>query len=152
MPADGIDKLDIKILRHICEGAYSYDDLAERCKVSRNTIYRRIAKLEEMGVIRKRVMALPDFSKIGFSAVVIGLNLSPKDIEKAISFLKSQHQVKFLWRTYGAHDLLVTILCDKDDVGTCIYNLRKGLEDMNISVTKFDVSVSIVWEKMQVAP
>jgi DNA-binding Lrp family transcriptional regulator len=147
-----LDELDMKILKYMSEGLYSYDDLAKRCGVGRNTVYRRIAKLEEKGVIKRKIMALPDFSKIGFSAVVIGMNLNPKDIDKAISFLKVQHQVKFLWRTYGHHDIIVTILCDKDDVGTCIYNLRKALEENNISVIKFDVSVSVIWEKMHITP
>ncbi len=102
--------------------------------VSRNTVYRRIARLEEKGIIKRRITAVPDFSRIEYSAVVIGMNLNPKDVDKAISFLKVQHQVKFLWRTYGHHDIIVTILCDKDDVGTCIYNLRKALEELNISV------------------
>jgi DNA-binding Lrp family transcriptional regulator len=116
-------------------GLYSYDDLAKRCGVGRNTVYRRIAKLEEKVVIKRKIRTLPHFSKIGFSAVFIGMNLNPKDIDKAISFLKVQHVVKFLWRTYGHHDIIVTILCDKDDVGTCIYNLAKALEENNISLT-----------------
>lgn len=147
-----VDELDMKILRYMCEGLYSYEDLARKCGTSRNTVYWRIAKLEEKGIIKRRVMAIPDFGKIGFSAVVIGMNLNPKDVEKAISFLKVQHQVKFLWRTYGHHDIIVTILCDKDDVGTCIYNLRKALEELNIAVNRFDVSVSVMWEKMLITP
>ena len=147
-----LDELDMKILRCMCEGLYSYEDLAKRCGVGRNTVYRRIAKLEEKGIIKRRIMAIPDFSKIGFSAVVVGMNLNPKDIDKAISFLKVQHQVKFLWRTYGHHDIVVTILCDKDDVGTCIYNLRKALEELNITVNRFDISVSVFWEKMLIVP
>ena len=95
-----IDELDMKILRYLCRGIYSYNDLAKLCKVGRNTI----------------------------------------------------HQVKFLWRTYGEHDIVLTILCDKDDVGTCIYNLREALEKRNISINKFDVSVSIFWEKMHLVP
>jgi len=58
----------------------------------------------------------------------------------------------FLWRTYGEHDIVLTILCDKDDVGTCIYNLREALEKRNISINKIDVSVSIFWEKMHLVP
>ena len=147
-----IDELDMKILRYLCRGIYSYNDLAKLCKVGRNTIYRRIDKLEKEGIIKRRIMAIPDYKKLRYSAVIIGLNLSPKDMDKAISFLKTIHQVKFLWRTYGEHDIVLTILCDKDDVGTCIYNLREALEKRNISVNKFDVSVSIFWEKMHLAP
>jgi DNA-binding Lrp family transcriptional regulator len=147
-----LDELDMKVLKYMCEGLYSYDDLAKRCGVGRNTVYRRISKLEGLGVIKRRIMALPDFSKIGFSAVVVGLNLNPKDLDKAISFLRVQHQVKFLWRTYGHHDIVLTILCDKDDVGICIYNIRKALDELNVSLNKFDASISVVWEKMHIVP
>jgi DNA-binding Lrp family transcriptional regulator len=111
-----------------------------------------MSKLEKDGVIRRRIMALPDFEKIGFVAVIIGLDVKPSDTEKTISFLKTVHQAKFLWRTYGTHDLIVVIICDKGDVGKCIHNLKKALEEKNITPTKFDVSVSIIWEKMQVVP
>ncbi|MEM1838947.1 MAG: winged helix-turn-helix transcriptional regulator [Candidatus Bathyarchaeia archaeon] len=59
-----IDQLDMKILRYMCEGLYSYEDLARLCGTSRNTVYRRVARLEKDGVIRKIIMAIPDFSKL----------------------------------------------------------------------------------------
>ncbi|MEM1514779.1 MAG: hypothetical protein QXH24_01825 [Candidatus Bathyarchaeia archaeon] len=55
--------------------------------------------------------------------------------------------MKLLWRTFGHYNIVATILCDKGDVGTCIYNLRKALEDLNISVNNFETSISITWEK-----
>lgn len=143
-----LDELDRRILKYLSEGLYSYEELAKLCKVGRNTVYRRIVKLEEEGVIKRVIMAIPDFSKIGFSAVLIGMNLSPKDIDKVIPFLKVQHQVKLLWRTFGHYDIVATILCDRSDVGTCIYNFRKALEDLNVSVNNFETSISITWEKM----
>jgi len=142
----------MKILRYLCRGIYSYNELAKLCGVGRNTIYRRIDKLEKTGIIRRRITAIPNFEKLNFSAVIIGLNLSPKDMDKTISFLNAQHQVKFLWRTYGEHDIILTILCDKDDVGKCIYNLREALEKLNIQLKKFDISVSVIWEKMRLVP
>jgi len=97
-------------------------------------------------------MAFPNFEKLNLSAVIIGLNISTKDIDKAIAFLKRQHQVKFLWKTYGTHDIVLAIVCDKGDVGTCIYNLRNALEKLKINVTEFDTSTSVSWEKIDVTP
>lgn len=81
----------MKILRYLSKGLYSYEDLAKHCGVGQNTVYRRITKLEKEGVIKRIIMAIPDFSKIGFSAVFIGMNLNTKDIDRAVSFLKIQH-------------------------------------------------------------
>jgi len=105
-----------------------------------------------MGIITKRIMAIPNYEKLNFSAVIIGMEVSMRDLAKTVSFLKRQNQVKFLWTTYGTHNLVFTILCDKGDVGTCINNLRNALEKLNVTPTRFDVSISISWEKMYLSP
>lgn len=147
-----IDDLDRKIVRYLCEGVYSYNELGKLCNAGRNTIYRRINKLEKMGIITKRTAAFPNFEKLNLSAVIIGMDIDPEDLPKAVSSLRKQHQVKLLWTTYGTHDLVFTILCDKKDVGTSILNLKKSLKKANITPTKFDVSVSISWEKVYLCP
>ena len=147
-----IDDLDRKIVRYMSNGVYSYDELGKLCKVGRSTIYRRVDKLERMGIITKRIMAIPNYEKLNFSAVIIGMEVSMRDLAKTVSFLKRQNQVKFLWTTYGTHNLVFTILCDKGDVGNCINNLRNALEKLNVTPTRFDVSISISWEKMYLSP
>jgi len=147
-----VDELDRKIVRYVCNGIYSYDELAKLCNASRNTVYRRIDKLEKMGIITRRIMAFPNFEKLDFSAVIFGMNVSPKDLDRTVDFLKRQHQVKFLWKTYGTHDLVFAIICDKGDVGTCIYNLRKALEKLEIAAIRLDSSTSISWEKIDLSP
>lgn len=147
-----IDDLDQKIVRYLCEGVHSYSELGKICNVGRNTIYRRVDKLERMGIITKRTAALPNFDKLNLSAVLIGMDLNLEDMAKAVSFLRKQHRVKLLWTTYGAHDLIFIVLCNKEDVGTCILNLKKSLKKVNITPTKFDVSVSISWEKIYLCP
>lgn len=156
IPSDGmaapVDDLDRKIVRHICSGVYSYNELAKLCNVGRNTVYRRIDKLEKMGIITRRIMAFPDFGKLNLSAVIMGMDVNPADLERTAEFLKRQHQVKFLWKTYGSHDLVFAIICDKGDVGTCIYNLRQALEKLNIQQTRLDASTSVSWEKIDLCP
>jgi len=147
-----VDDTDQKIIRYICTGVYSYEELAKLCNASRNTIYRRISKLEKMGVVTRKIMAFPDFEKLNLSAVIIGMNVSPKHLDKLVNFLKKQHQVKFLWKTYGTHDLVLSIICDKGDVGTCIYNLKNALEKLEIEPVKLDSSTSVSWEKIDLSP
>lgn len=147
-----VDDLDRKIVRHICNGVYSYEELGKMCNASRNTIYRRIDKLEKMGIIVKRIMAFPDFEKLNLSAVVFGMNMSPRDVDKTIAFLKRQPQVKFLWKTYGTHDIVFTIICDKGDVGTCIYNLKTALQKLDVAAVRLDSSTSVSWEKIDFSP
>lgn len=147
-----MDDLDRKIVRYICSGIHSYNDLAKRCNAGRNTVYRRVDRLEKMGIITKRISAFPNFERLNLSAVIIGLNLGTQDVKKTIDFLRRQRQVKFLWKTYGTHDIILVIVCDKAEVGTCIYNLRDALERLKINVTGFDTSTSVTWEKIDVVP
>lgn len=147
-----IDSLDQKIVSHMCNGVYSYNELARLCNAGRNTIYRRIEKLEKEGIIRKRIMAIPNFDKLDLSAIIIGANVSIEETEKVIEFLKKQPHVKFLWKTYGTHDIVFTMLCSKNDVGKCIYSLRTELAKLKINITKFDTSGSVSWEKIDLNP
>jgi DNA-binding Lrp family transcriptional regulator len=147
-----VDDLDRKIVRYICNGVHSYEELGKLCSASRNTIYRRIKKLEKMGVVIKRIMAFPNFEKLGLSAVIFGMNVSPQDVDKTIKFLKRQHQVKFVWKTYGTHDIVFAIICDKRDVGTCIYSLKNALQVLDVSAARLDSSTSVSWEKIDLSP
>jgi len=147
-----LDSLDRKIVHYVCSGVHSYNDLAKLCGVGRNTIYRRLEKLEKMGIIVRKIMAVPDFEKLGLSVMIVGINASSDDIEKMVRFLKRQQQVKFLWKTYGTHDLIFVILCDKEDVGECIFELKRFLEKIGVKIARFDISVSVSWERIDLTP
>ncbi len=144
-----LDELDFKLLRHICTGFYSYDELAKLCDVSRNTVYRRINRLERMGVIARRLTAIPNFDKLDIAAVIGGLNLEMQDLDKAVELLKQLPSVMLVCRSYGEHDLVFIILCRRAEVGGCIHRVRNTLEGMNIHPSRFDISVSISWDKLE---
>ena len=146
------DDLDRKILQHISEGVYSYEDLAELCKAGRNTVYRRIEKLEKMDLITRKITAFPNFEKLNLSAVVIGLDVKYCELNKAIDILKKQSPVTFLWKTYGSHDLIVILICEKDDIGRNIYDLKNELEKADIHPLTFHESVGVSWEKIHLTP
>ena len=147
-----MDDLDRKIIRYVCNGTYSYKELAKLCNSSRNTIYRRIAKLEKMDVITRRIMAFPHYDKLNLAAVNFGANVSPGDLDKVVNLLKKQPQVKFLWKTYGTHDLIIVIVCDKGEVGKSIHNLKSALDKLNVSAIQMDSSTSYTWEKIDLSP
>jgi Lrp/AsnC family transcriptional regulator len=64
------DKFDLKLLALVQDDAsLTVQDLAEKVNLSANACWRRIKKLEEDGVIRKRV-ALLDSTKLGAGVTV----------------------------------------------------------------------------------
>jgi DNA-binding Lrp family transcriptional regulator len=120
--------------------------------VGRNTIYRRIERLEKIGAIKKLVMALPNYDKLNLAAVHIGLNVRQIETDKAVEILKRLPQVKFLWKTYGTHSVTLIMFCEKDKIGEDIFNLKISLEKEGIDAHHMDVSTSFSWEKMDFSP
>ncbi|MBV8302201.1 MAG: winged helix-turn-helix transcriptional regulator, partial [Candidatus Dormibacteraeota bacterium] len=65
-----LDRSDMKILELAQEhGALSAAEMAERLGMTTSTCWRRLTRLEDSGVIRKRV-ALLDREKLGLSVLV----------------------------------------------------------------------------------
>lgn len=147
-----LDDLDSKIILHLCSGIKSYAELAEKCGVGRNTIYRRIERLEAEKIIDRKVMAIPDFTKLNLSAICIMIDVAQSNVEHIVNFLKRQNQVKFLWKTFGSYNITVVIICNKGEEGNCVSNLREILEKMRVPVNKFEASISFTWEKIDLSP
>ena len=147
-----LDEIDRKILQYACGGIHSYKDLGKLCHVGRNTIYRRIDRLEKMGVIKKLVTAVPDYDKLNLAAVHIGLNVRQIETDKAVEILKRIPRVKFLWKTYGTHSVTMVMLCEKDKIGECVFDLKISLEKEGVDAHHMDVSTSFSWEKLDFSP
>ena len=145
-----LDDLDKKLLHELCSGVRSYDELARLCKVTRGTIYRRIAKLEKMQVITKMIRAIPDLAKLNLSAICIGTEVAYENMDKAVDLLKALPNVKFLWKTYGAHQIIIILICEKGCEGDAINEVRQAL--MNLNTGTFHISIGFAWEKMDFAP
>src|ERR1700734_989939 len=65
-----LDRADLRILDLLQAHAHlSAAEIAERLSLTSSTCWRRVARLEETGVIKKRV-ALLDREKIGLSVMV----------------------------------------------------------------------------------
>ena len=151
--ATGLDEVDKKILNHICEGASSLSEIGDKCGLSHNTISRRVNKLEENGFLKEKMMATPHFEKMGYSAVIAGISLGlGANTGEAIDILNQDSDVKFLWKTFGEHDIVAVVLCDQENIGSCIEGLRQRLVNAGIELEEVDISTSTSWEKLQLAP
>ena len=147
-----IDDTDKRIVKYISTGIQSYNDLSKLCNIGRNTVYRRIEKLEKAGILDKLVMAIPDFEKLDLSAIIIGINVKAQEVDRTAEYLKMQPQVKFIWKTYGTHDLVFTMICNKGEEGGCIHSMKSALESLDIGISGFDSSTSFSWSKIDFCP
>lgn len=85
-----IDELDLGIIRELQEDARrSYREIADKLNVAEGTVYNRVNKLRELGVI-KRFIPDVDFSKLGYDlTAVIGVMVEGghlPEIEKQIAW------------------------------------------------------------------
>jgi DNA-binding Lrp family transcriptional regulator len=145
-----LDELDKKIIQEMGKGINSYEALAQKCNVTRSTIYRRVTRLEEMKVITRQTRAILDFEKLNRIALAVGINIAQKDEQKVIDALKKCNEIKMIWRTYGSHNLILITICSKGDEGNKINKLRALLEEF--TVKSVDICVGFGWEKMDMTP
>jgi len=145
-----LDEFDKKLLHEVCTGIHSYDDLAKMMKVTRGTVYRRIDKLEKMHVIRKKIMAIPEYKNLNLSAIIVGFHVAYHDMDKIIEAIKTMPELRLLWRTFGVHQVVAVLNCEKGSEGQTINKLHKTLSELGTA--QYQVSIGFEWEKVEIPP
>ena len=110
-----LDRNDIRILEVIQEyGNLSAAEIAERLDMTTSTFWRRMSRLEELGVIRGRV-ALLDREKVGLSVTVfshIKLAAHGRDALMRFEHAVRQHpEILECYTLMGETDFLLRIVC-----------------------------------------
>jgi DNA-binding Lrp family transcriptional regulator len=145
-----LDDLDKKLIQYLSVGTGSYEELARLCNVTRNTVYRRIAALENKGIIKNTIGCIINLDQLNISPVCIEARIAQSEQGNALNLLASHLNVRMLWRTYGDYDLHLVAFCQKGSEGQTIQGVRTLLEELN--ATNISVSIGFVWEKMDLTP
>lgn len=145
-----LDSLDRKIIQNLSAGTSSYEELARTCNVTRNTVYRRIAVLENKGIIKNTLHCVVNLEQMDITPVTIGVRIPLINQDRAINLLATNKNVRFLWRTYGDHNLTLVAFCGKGTEGAIIQDIRAVLEELNAE--HMCISIGFVWEKMNYSP
>lgn len=103
-----IDELDISIIKELKNDARkSHRNIAEKLGVAEGTIYNRINKLQEMGII-KRFMVDLDFSKLGYDlTAVIGIIVEGGHLPEIEEKIAKKTNVSALYDVTGEYDALI---------------------------------------------
>ena len=110
-----IDRSDMRILDLVQEhGNLSAAELAERLGMTTSTCWRRMSRLEESGVIRKRV-ALLDRERVGLNVLVFSqVKLAGHGRDALLRFEQAVRQHPEILECYtlmGETDFLLRIAC-----------------------------------------
>ena len=103
-----IDDLDLKILRELRKDARkSYREIADKLKVAEGTVYNRVSKLQDSGVL-KGFMADIDFGKLGYDLIaIIGLIVEGGALSRMEERFAKEPNVSAVYDITGEYDALV---------------------------------------------
>lgn len=146
-----VDELDLKIIRELRSDArQSYRDIANKLEIAEGTVYNRMNKLREMGVIKKFIVDV-DYSKLGFDltailGIVVGGGHLP-EVEKKIAKEKC---ISAVYDVTGEYDAVVVAkFQDRSDLNALVKKLlaiphvERTYTMVVLNVVKEDHGVSI---------
>ena len=142
-----LDETDRAILRRLQgDATISLESLAAVLDVSVNTCWRRVKRLEEAGVITRRV-ALVDPDRVGLSVTIfVAIRTSDHSAEWTERFAKTVRaipEVVEFYRMAGEVDYLLKVLCASVADYDRVY--RKLIAEADLA----DVSASFAMERLK---
>jgi len=110
-----LDRSDLRLLDQVQEhGDLSAADIAERLGMTASTCWRRMSRLQQLGVIRKRV-TLVDREKVGLSVMVFShVKLAGHGRDALLRFeqaVREHSEILECYTLMGETDFLLRIVC-----------------------------------------
>ncbi|ASI99880.1 AsnC family transcriptional regulator [Thermococcus celer Vu 13 = JCM 8558] len=133
-----MDELDLRILSLLQQNArLSYREIARELKVAVGTVYNRIKRMEEEGII-KGFAPLVDYEKLGFGlTAVIGVKAQGRKIVEIEREIARNDRVLIVYDITGEFDIVVVAkFKDRADMNRFVKWLLSldGVEKTNTSV------------------
>jgi len=133
-----VDELDRKILNLLQKNArLSYREIARELRVAVGTVYNRIKRMEEGGILLGFAPVL-DYEKLGFGlTAVIGVKAQGRRIVEIEREIAKSKRVMLVYDTTGEYDIFVVAkFRDRADMNSFVKWLLslEGVEKTNTSV------------------
>jgi len=142
-----IDDLNLKIIAELQKDArQSFKDIAERLDVAEGTIYNRVNKLRELGVIKRFIPEI-DFSKLGYNlTALVGVTVESEPLPEIAEAIAGDPNVLAAYYVTGEFDM-VTVAKFKDHIGLDKF-IKRVLAIKYVKKTYTMVALSVVKETL----
>jgi len=102
-----IDQLDMRILGEFqADARQSYREVAEKLKIAEGTVYNRVNKLKEMGIIRRFIVDI-NYSKLGYDlTALIGIRGKGGHLPEIENKVSRERNVTTVYDVTGEYDAL----------------------------------------------
>lgn len=111
-----LDDLDWKILRVLRENArQTYTEIGRRLDIAHSTVYDRIRKMEEHGIIKKYIMIV-DLEKVGIKCItaIMTIFTDPKESENIAKRLSEFKEVAEVFTSLSEELLIIAKVVAED--------------------------------------
>lgn len=146
MSAPKVDDLDVKILRELQEDARkSYRDIAEKLDVAEGTVYNRVNKLLQMGVIRKFTVDVA-YHRLGYDLLaVVGVVVEGGKLQEVEERISREANVSAVYDVTGEYDAVV-VARFKDRTGLNRF-IKELLGNPSVKKTYTMLALNVVKEE-----
>jgi len=137
-----IDDLDLKLIKELqYDGRKSFREIAEKLDVAEGTVYNRITKLKEQGIIRNFIVDI-DYSRLGYDlTVVIGVKAKGGHLQEIEKKIAQEENITAVYDVTGEYDAIVVAkFPDRDALNKLVKKLN-GIEDVDRTYTMLVLNV-----------
>jgi DNA-binding Lrp family transcriptional regulator len=122
-----LDEIEIKILKELQRNArLSFKELSLNTGIPKSTIYRKVKKLEEKGIIRRYTINVDESLLEGKITAFILIEIDPDRIDVVGQGLREIREITGVYRITGPYNLIVKVRCsDINDLNSLIKRLHK---------------------------
>lgn len=144
-----IDDLDTKILRELqWDSRQSYKDIARKLDIAEGTVYNRVNKMREQGIIKGFMVSI-DYSKLGYDlTALMGIITEGGSLSEIECEISKEPNVTAVYDVTGEYDaIIVAKFRGREELNNLV---KKLLAMPNVKRTYTMVVLNVVKEKHSV--
>ena len=107
--SDNLDPKDVEILRALRKDSRTpMGTIGDSLKISKATVSRRVARMEEDGMITSYSISL-DSTKMGLMKSIVALQIVGNPVSVVIEQLNSIPEIRHIFKSFGDHHLVCEV-------------------------------------------